>query len=107
MVWHYHDDDVPGPEAAVALALEHLPLAAGEATLAQYRIDAEHSNSYAAWLRMGSPLPLSDAQYSTLEKAGQLAEMEPSKNVTVKDGRLDLNFPLPREAVTLFVLTWK
>ena len=25
LAWHYHDDDVPGPDAAVALTLEHLP----------------------------------------------------------------------------------
>ena len=28
MVWHYHDDDVPGPDAAVDLAVAGLPAAA-------------------------------------------------------------------------------
>jgi len=106
LVWHYHDDDLPGPDANVSLTLDNLPVANGAVKLAQYRIDADHSNSYQAWLKMGSPLPLSDKQYSELEKAGQLAELEPQKNLRVKDGKLDLNFALPRQGVSLLVLTW-
>ena len=56
MIWYYHDDDLPGPDAVVNLALNGLPLKNGEAKLTQYRIDSDHSNSYAAWLRMGSPI---------------------------------------------------
>ena len=26
LVWHYHDDDVPGPDAEVEMLLEKLPL---------------------------------------------------------------------------------
>jgi xylan 1,4-beta-xylosidase len=106
LVWHYYDDDVPGPDANVDLALDNLPFANGDVKLTQYRIDANHSNSYEAWLRMGSPLPLSETQFAELEKAGQLAELEPPKNLRVNDGKLDLKFPLPRQAVALLVLTW-
>jgi xylan 1,4-beta-xylosidase len=106
LVWHYHNDDLPGPDANVNLTLDNLPFANGAVKLAHYRIDADHSNSYQAWLKMGSPLPLSDKQYSELEKAGQLAELEPRKNLRVKDGKLDLNFTLPRQGVSLLVLTW-
>ena len=106
LVWHYYDDDVPGPDANVDLALDNLPFANGDAKLTQYRIDADHSNSYEAWLRMGSPLPLSETQFAELEKAGQLAELEPPKNLRVSDGKLDLKFALPRQAVALLVLTW-
>ena len=107
LVWHYHDDDVPGPDANVDLKVDRLPLKSGSATLTQYIIDADHSNSYEAWLKMGSPLPLSDEQYAELEKAGQLTELEPEKNLQVKDRKLDLNFALSRQAVSLLVLTWK
>ena len=92
LVWHYYDDDVPGPDANVDLALDNLPFANGDVKLTQYRIDADHSNSYEAWKRMGSPLPLSETQFAELEKAGQLAELEPPKNLRVNDGKLDLNF---------------
>lgn len=106
LVWHYHDDDVPGPDADVELALDHLPLANGDALLAHYRIDAFHSNSYQTWLNMGSPLPLTENQHAKLELAGQLAELAPPQNVRVKDGKLLLRFPLPRQGVSLLVLTW-
>jgi xylan 1,4-beta-xylosidase len=106
LVWHYHDDDVSGPDAAVNLALDNLPFANGKVKVTQYRIDADHSNSYETWLRMGSPFPLSNEQYSELEKAGQLAEFKPPKKLRVKDGKLDLQFGLPRQAVSLFVIKW-
>ncbi len=107
LVWHYHDDDVPGPDANVDLALAHLPIASGYAKLTHYRIDAAHGNSYAAWLKMGSPLPLSAEQHSELEKAGELAALAPPEDVRVEEGKLDLKFSMPRQAVSLLVLTWK
>jgi xylan 1,4-beta-xylosidase len=106
LVWHYHDDDVPGPDANVDLALARLPIASGHAKLTHYRIDADHGNSYAAWLKMGSPLPLSAEQHSELEKAGQLAALAPQEDVRVEEGKLDLKFSMPRQAVSLLVLTW-
>jgi xylan 1,4-beta-xylosidase len=101
LVWHYHDDDIPGPDAQVTLALTNLPITSGEATMTQYCIDADHSNSYQAWLRMGSPSPLSAQQFSELEKAGQLAVLGQSKKVRVANGNATLNLILPRQAVTL------
>jgi hypothetical protein len=56
---------------------------------------------------MGLPLPLSEKQFSELEKAGQLAELEPPKDLFVKAGKVDLQFLLPRQAVSPFVLEWK
>jgi xylan 1,4-beta-xylosidase len=107
LVWHYHDDDLAGPDANVDLELDHLPLPKGDAKLTQYRIDADHSNSYEAWLKMGSPLPLSEWQYSELEKAGQLAEFESPRMLSVKSGSVHLKFLMPRQAVSLFVLEWQ
>ena len=104
LVWHYHDEDLPGPDADVELTLDHLPLASGDATLTHYRIDADHSNSYETWLRMGSPLPLSDQQRAELEKAGQLAELGGPEKIQVINGRAIIRFKLPRQAVSLLVL---
>ncbi|MET0319294.1 MAG: hypothetical protein ABW069_01070, partial [Duganella sp.] len=44
MVWHYHDDDVAGPDAAVKLALGGIPAGVTSAKLTHYRIDQQHSN---------------------------------------------------------------
>jgi len=106
LIWHYHDDDVPGPDAEVELALAGLPLAQGEVKLTHYLIDSNHANSYQAWLRMGSPLPLSGPQFSELEKAGQLAMNGPPEKVRVEDGRVNRKFKLPRQAVALLVMEW-
>jgi xylan 1,4-beta-xylosidase len=107
LVWHYHDDDVPGPDAAVDLAVRGLPPAASEAQLTHYRIDENHSNSYAAWKRLGSPAAPTREQYRQLEQAGQLAALAPPSPAGAKDGQFTLAFTLPRQAISLLVLEWK
>ena len=104
LVWHYHDDDVPGPDAAVELALDNLPLADGAATLTHYRIDAEHSNSFEEWKRMGSPMQPTPEQYTQLEKAGKLAKLGDPEKIQVKNGKAMVHLKLPRQAVSLLVL---
>jgi xylan 1,4-beta-xylosidase len=104
--WHYHDDDVPGPDAEVALALAGLPRASGEARLAHWRIDETHSNAFTAWKRLGSPQSPTDEQYTQLEKAGRLTELHPPKPVLIEDSAATVKFMLPRQAVSLLELTW-
>ena len=106
LVWYYHDDDLPGPVAAVDLKLSGIPLGKGKARLTHYRIDADHSNSYETWKRMGSPLEPSPEQYAQLEKAGQLAELGRAEIITVKAGATDVKFQLPRQGVSLLVFNW-
>ena len=106
LVWHYHDDDLPGPAADITLRLNSLPLASGTATLRHFRVDENHSNAFAEWKRTGSPQQPSAEQYSRLEKSGQLAELGPSRNVSVKASEATLHLNLPRQAVSLLQLTW-
>ena len=107
LVWHYHDDDVPGPDAKVDLSLNHLPFPDGNATVTRYAIDADHSNSYQAWLRLGSPQTLSDEQRRELENAGQLVMFDKPEGIRVEQGKAGLKFTLPRQGVTLLVIDWK
>lgn len=106
LVWHYHDDDLPGPEANITLNLRGLPRALGrQLTLTHYRIDREHSNSYAAWLGMGAPLAPSDVQRETLLKAAELTALSDApRRVSVNRNRAQLDFRLPRQGVSLLVL---
>jgi xylan 1,4-beta-xylosidase len=106
LVWHYHDDDVPGPEADVSLHLEGIPPAVRAAKLARYAVDAEHSNAFTAWQKMGSPPTLTDQQHAELENAGKLAELGKPDEINVRAGRADLKINLPRQAVWLLVLSW-
>jgi len=107
LVWHYDDDDVPGPDATVNLSVSGLPPAASEAQLTHYRIDENHSNSYAAWKRMGSPAAPTREQYRQLEQDGQLAVLAPPSTAGVKDGQFTLAFTLPRQGISLLILEWK
>jgi xylan 1,4-beta-xylosidase len=104
LLWNYHDDDLPAAQAAVRVTVEGLT--PGRPTLAHFRIDAEHSNSYEAWKTMGSPQQPTRAQYAALDKAGKLHALGPSQRVTIKDGRLDIPVALPRQAVSLLKIEY-
>jgi xylan 1,4-beta-xylosidase len=104
MVWHYHDDDLAGPDAAVELTTSGLGGVSGPATLTHYRIDQDHSNSYAAWKRLGSPIAPNDKQYAELEKAGKLAQLSSPEQINIEQGAATLKFTLPRQGVSLLVL---
>ena len=106
LTWHYHDDDVPGPDAAISLELDGIPFQNGDATLTQYRIDADHSNSFEAWKRLGSPQALSSEQYAQLEQAGKLAQLGGPVKVQVINGKARTNLQLPRHGVALLILEW-
>jgi xylan 1,4-beta-xylosidase len=106
LVWHYHDDDVPGPEAAVEVALAGLPLEKGEARLEHFRIDETHGNAFTAWKGMGSPQKPTAEQYAQLEKAGKLTAMGAPEAIRVEDAKATVRLKLPRQAVSLLVLTW-
>jgi xylan 1,4-beta-xylosidase len=107
MVWHYHDDDVPGPSAAVTLHLANIPVTSGEAKLTEFRIDADHSNSFTVWQEMGSPQNPTESQVRRLEKAGQLEKVkEQPAQIEVKNGLATIETKLPRQGVSLFVVEW-
>lgn len=107
LAWHYHDDDVAGPDANVRLALDGIPMAAGQARVTHYRIDDTHSNAYAEWKRLGSPLAPTRLQYNTMEAAGQLARLDAPAVTTIAKGSTALTFTLPRQAVSLVVIEWQ
>ncbi|MDQ2664912.1 MAG: beta-xylosidase [Gemmatimonadota bacterium] len=106
LAWHYHDDDVAGPTANVHLVIDKLPPIVASVTVTHYRIDDEHSNAFAAWKRMGSPVAPNNAQYAALKAAGGLAELVPVSRAAVASGAVVLNFPLPRQGVSLVILDW-
>jgi xylan 1,4-beta-xylosidase len=104
LVWNYHDEDLPAPATNVELTIAGLP--AVRPTVTHYRVDSDHGNSYARWKAMGSPQPPTAAQIAELERAGQLAQLEKPAPVTLRDGRAVLTFALPRQGVSLLLLSW-
>jgi xylan 1,4-beta-xylosidase len=104
LVWHYHDDDTAGPAAEVSLSVDgwgNRP-----ASLKHFRMDEEHSNSFRLWKAMGKPEDPQGADYTELEASGKLAEIDSKASVSVKEGKIDLRFSLPRQGVSLLRLDW-
>jgi xylan 1,4-beta-xylosidase len=104
LVWHYHDDDIPGPDAAVDFNLTGLPISDGSARLQHFRIDAAHSNAFEAWKSRGSPQTPTTEQFNQLERAGHLALLEGPESIEVKGSQARISFALPRQAVSLLVI---
>ena len=106
LIWNYHDDDVAGPNAAIALSVQGLPAGAQRVLLSHYRIDANHSNAYSAWKVMGSPQNPTPDQQRQLEVAGQLQLLDSPNWLWNQSGTASINFDLPRQAVSLIRLEW-
>ncbi len=104
MVWNYHDADVATEPLPVHLEITALP--ATRVRVEHVRIDETHSNAYRAWLAMGAPQQPTSAQRAQLEASGQLQMLASPEWKDTKDGRLELNFALPRQAVSLVGISW-
>jgi xylan 1,4-beta-xylosidase len=104
MVWNYHDDNIPGGESPVELAINGI--SNKKALVHHYRIDQQLSNSFEKWKAMGKPQNVTDGQYKELEKAGQLQLYNSPRWNEVINGKTVLKFNLPRQAVSLIQITW-
>jgi xylan 1,4-beta-xylosidase len=106
MVWHYHDDELPGPAAAVELQVQDFEWDQGpnSGKLTHYRVDNNHSNSYSEWLKMGSPQDPSKEQYAQLQAAVKLATYKGETRVRKSGKHPTFVFELPRQGVSLLVL---
>jgi xylan 1,4-beta-xylosidase len=104
LVWHYHDDEVPGTSAGITLDLTGAPDGSPEIT--RTLIDEGHSNSFNAWLAMDSPQSPTADQIRELEEASKLASADDKPAVKSADGHCEVSFPLARKGVTLVELEW-
>jgi xylan 1,4-beta-xylosidase len=102
-IWHYHDDDVPMPDADISIAIQGLPWN-GKSKLTHYRVDNDHSNAYTVWLKQGSPQKPSPKQYAALKAAGDLATMGRPSKIDVNSGKAHVTIMLPIQALSLIVI---
>ena len=103
MLWNYHDEDKQ--DAGEEIKIELKGLSAKSATMTEYRIDNQHSNSYEVWKKMGSPQNPTAEQIATLEKAGQLEMINKPAKLKLSD-KTNLAIRLPRQGVSLIKLEW-
>jgi xylan 1,4-beta-xylosidase len=104
LVWHYHDDDAPGPSAAVTLDIVNLPAGLERVEIRHFRMDDEHSNAYRIWQTMGSPQALNGADHERLQAAAGLQMLSAETRARAGDAGVRLAFALPRQAVSLIQL---
>jgi xylan 1,4-beta-xylosidase len=105
MVWNYHDADVPREDAPVKVVIKNIP--SNRVLMNHYRIDKDHSNSYEAWKKMGSPQNVNDEQYRQLERAGQLALLHSPEWIVTTKGETVVEFSLPSQGVSLITLKYE
>lgn len=101
LVWHYHDDDLPGDPARISVEVRGWK-AAAEPT--HWRIDADHSNAFTRWKAIGSPTRPTPEQAAALRKRDGLETADPPR-IEADGDRLTLSFDLPRQGVSL--LEWR
>ena len=105
LLWHYHDDEIAGPDADVDLAIDGLSGNLHHFECHQFMIDADHSNAFTEWQRLGSPENISPDQLIRLKKAGQLTEVNaPNFLLETHPFVLRMHVHLQRQAVSLIVI---
>jgi xylan 1,4-beta-xylosidase len=105
-VWNYHDDDVAVPATPVDLVIRGVAPNTQRVAVEHFRVDADHSNSYAQWKRMGEPQSLNQPEQEKIQAAGQLQLMGSPMWESVKDGSIQLQFSLPRQGLSLIRIFW-
>lgn len=104
LVWNYHDEDKQAPGQPIKITVNNVPV--NSVTVTEYRVDADHSNSYEVWKKMGSPQNPTAAQITELEKVGQLQAIGQPKKMMAAGGKLLVDISLPRQGVSLIKVVW-
>ena len=107
LIWNYHDDDLPAAATPIDLVISGLPAKINRGQLEHFRVDASHSNAFAAWKEMGSPQSPEPAQYERLESAGQLQLLTSPAWTPISQGAAHLQFALPRQGLSLVRISWQ
>src|SRR5580700_7749577 len=106
LVWNYHDDDIAFPAEPIDLTVTGLPTNAKRGLLEHFRVDSERSNAFTAWKEIGSPQSPSQSEYKRLESAGQLQFLTSPEWIDMQQGKVRLEFVLPRQGLSLLRLAW-
>ncbi|GHV09268.1 hypothetical protein FACS189485_21670 [Spirochaetia bacterium] len=87
----------------VEFSAEQIPFK-GPYKITHYRIDKDHSNAYAEWVRQGKPDFPECGQYDAIKARDGLELAEPVHTAVPIDGKVKLSFELPVKSVSLIVI---
>lgn len=101
LLWNYHDVDNPYGEPD-NIKLHVTGLNSQRVQIEHFRVDADHSNAFTEWCKMGRPAIPSDTQAEILYEKGQLEMLESPKWLNTENGdSVTLSFNLPPQGVSL------
>ncbi len=101
VLWNYHDDIIDAEPNQITLDIQLPSKDITRVKVTHYRIDKTHSNAYTKWVSMGSPQKPTAEQSAQLKKASQLELLEAIKEYDATNGKLSLDFEMPRHSVSL------
>ena len=104
MIWNYHDDALPKPDAQISFNITNAFPGCTKASLTHYRIDDSHTNAYATWLAMGSPQNPTAQQYADLKASGMLQMVYKPTTIKMEKGKAGIQFDLPIHATSLLLI---
>jgi xylan 1,4-beta-xylosidase len=104
LIYHQHDDWGATGEAEIALDMEKLPFP-DEVLVTHYRIDGEHSNAYAEWVRQGKPIYPTPEQRAVIKARDGLETLSLPQKAMLNGGKISLKLRLPVHGVSLVTIS--
>jgi Glycosyl hydrolases family 39. len=104
LIYSHHDDWDNNQEFTVSLEVRNLPFA-GRVKCGHYRVDGEHSNAYAEWVRQNKPQYPNERQYAAIKERDGLEQFEPVRQMSPTNHDLKLEFVMPSHAVSLIEIS--
>jgi xylan 1,4-beta-xylosidase len=101
LMWNYHDDLVAAAATPVHLAVKLPGRIESSVRVSHLRVDDAHGNAYAVWVSQGMPAEPSPEQRAALLQAMDPAPLVPAQSLPVTNGMVNIDFDLPRFAVSL------
>ncbi len=104
LVYNHHDDWEYQPDVTINITLANLPFAAGGTIIDHYRIDHDHSNAYAEWIRQGQPMYPTEQQHAAIKARDALERVKPPQLLSSVKNTLNMRFNLPTHGISLLVI---
>ena len=100
LLYCHHDDWDVKESYDIDLEIANLPID-GKVQIRHLRIDADHSNPYAEWVRQGRPNYPTEGQREAIVARSGLEYCEAPETVLVHEGKLQRKFTLPTHGISL------
>jgi L-iduronidase len=101
----YNSRDTIRADGCDRVCLDLVGVPFSRAVLAHYRIDADHTNPFAAYVKRGPRPDCRPHDLAAVRAAQELDYLVPVRETAISDGKLSLEFELPLPGVSAIVLS--